>query len=182
MSPGRFAPFASPCQSPSRRLHGLATATFEDAWNLRKYPDSIARSSWDIDVWPADSHTRATVHRNEPRYKERAEKAAAGDFFDIRYGCIVARGVDNLLMAGRCISAGHQAQSSLRIQQTSQATGQAAGTAAALSLKENVTPRELDPMKVVAHRTFLTYRAKSRRTYGGMRSTTPWSVTASRRE
>jgi len=41
-------------------------------------------------------------------------------------------------------------QSSLRIQQTCLATGQAAGTAAALSLKENVTPRALDPDKLVA--------------------------------
>ena len=72
-----------------------------------------------------------------------------GDYFDIRYGCLVAQGVDNLLMAGRCISASHLAEASLRIQQTCMSTGQAAGTAAALSLHDNTTPRELDPMRVV---------------------------------
>jgi len=75
---------------------------------------------------------------------------AAGDYFDIPYGCIVAAGVDNLLMAGQCLSASHVAESSLRIQQTCMATGQAAGTAAAMSIELNVTPRELDPAPLLA--------------------------------
>jgi hypothetical protein len=52
------------------------------------------------------------------------------------------------MMGGRCISAEHESQGSLRIQQTCMATGQAAGAAAALSLKHGNTPRELDPMVV----------------------------------
>ena len=72
-----------------------------------------------------------------------------GEYFDIRYGCIVAQNTDNLLMAGRIISAEHLAESSLRIQQTCIATGEAAGMAAALSIQQNKTPRELDPMIVV---------------------------------
>ncbi len=52
-------------------------------------------------------------------------------------------------MAGRCVSSSHLAQASLRIQQTCMATGQAAGAAAALSLRENATPRELDPALLV---------------------------------
>jgi len=74
----------------------------------------------------------------------------AGEYYDIRYGTIIAKGVDNLLVAGRCLSAEHLAEASLRIQQTCISTGQAAGTASALSLKEGVIPRELEPMKVVA--------------------------------
>ena len=134
----------------SRRLHGLATVTDDDAWRCRKYADGIARSSWDIDVWPADSYTKPAVPRGEGYYQERMKRVHEGDYFDIRYGCIVARGVDNLLMAGRCVSAEHRAEASLRIQQTCMATGQAAGTAAAMSLRERVTPREMDPAKVVA--------------------------------
>jgi hypothetical protein len=74
----------------------------------------------------------------------------SGEYYDIRYGAIVAKGVDNLLVAGRCLSAEHLAEASLRIQQTCISTGQAAGTAAAMSLKEGVTPRKLDAMKVVS--------------------------------
>ena len=80
------------------------------------------------------------------RYHKRM---LAGEYYDIRYGAIIARGVDNLLVAGRCLSAEHSAEASLRIQQTCISTGQAAGVASALSLKEGLTPRELDPMRVV---------------------------------
>jgi len=133
----------------SRRLRGLATVTGQDAREFRKYPDGVARSSWDIDVWPADSYTAPAVDRSTEAYKARHARLVAGEWFDIRYGCLVANGLDNLLMAGRCISAEHVAQSSLRIQQTCMATGQAAGTAAALSLHAGVTPRELDPQRAV---------------------------------
>jgi FAD-dependent oxidoreductase family protein len=133
----------------SRRLRGLATVTEDDARSLRRYPDGIARSSWDIDVWPATSFTAPAVDRETGEFAERRALMQEGACFDIRYGCIVADGLDNLLMAGRCISAEHVAQSSLRIQQTCMATGQAAGVAAALSIEAGVTPRELDPMVVV---------------------------------
>jgi hypothetical protein len=114
-----------------------------------KYPDSIARSSWNIDIWPADSYSAPAVDHSSDEFKRRREKLLTGEYFDIRYGCIVAAGVDNLLMAGRCLSAEHVAESSLRIQQTCMSTGEAAGVAAALSLKEDVTPRGLDPQQVV---------------------------------
>jgi hypothetical protein len=133
----------------SRRLKGLATVSDDDAWSCRKYPDGIARSSWELDVWPADSYSKPAVPRGEEPYRSRQERVRAGDYFDIRYGCLVAAGLDNLLMAGRCISATHRAESSLRIQQTCMATGEAAGTAAALSCVHRTTPRELDPMLVV---------------------------------
>lgn len=134
----------------SRRLRGLATVTADDAREFRKHPDGIARSSWDIDIWPADSYAAPAVDRTSDEWRRRHAKLAAGEYFDIPYGCLVAAGVDNLLMAGRCISAEHVAQSSLRIQQTCMSTGEAAGTAAALSLKAGTTPRELNPAIVVA--------------------------------
>ena len=90
------------------------------------------------------------VDRASEAYVTRHASLKAGAYFDVRYGCLVAAGIDNLLMAGRCISAEHTAQSSLRIQQSCMATGQAAGIAAALSLTQGVTPRELDAATVVA--------------------------------
>jgi len=133
----------------SRRIRGRATVTAQDALEFRKHPDAIARSSWDIDVWPADSYTAPAVDRESEAYKARHARLRAGDWFDIRYGCLLPQGVDHLLVAGRCLSAEHVAQSSLRIQQTCMATGQAAGTAAALSLKAGVPPHELDPAALV---------------------------------
>jgi len=133
----------------SRRLHGLATVTSEDAWRFRKTPDEIARSSWNIDVWPAASYSAPAVPYGEAEYKERIRRMRdEGEYFSIPYGCVVASGLDNLLMAGRCISAEHEAEASLRIQQTCMATGQAAGTAAAMSIERDTTPRELDASAV----------------------------------
>jgi hypothetical protein len=134
----------------SRRVRGMATVTADDAWRLRKYPDGIARSSWEIDIWPAQSYDAPAVPHQEEAYQSRRRQVMQGDYFDIRYGCLVAATVDNLLVAGRCLSAEREAQASLRIQQTCQSTGQAAGTAAALSLQADVTPRRLDPAVVVA--------------------------------
>lgn len=134
----------------SRRLQGLAAVTADDAMGFRKHPDSIARSSWNIDIWPADSYSAPAVDHSTEEFKQRREQLIAGEYFDIPYGCIVAEGIDNLLMAGRCISAVHVAESSLRIQQTCMSTGEAAGVAAALSLRANATPRELDSKAVIS--------------------------------
>lgn len=133
----------------SRRIQGRATVTAADAWDFRKHPDGIARSSWHIDIWPADSYDAPAVPHGDPAYEERTQALRAGAFFDIPYGCLVAQGVDNLLVAGRCLSAEREAQASLRIQQTCQATGQAAGTAAALSLAAGLPPSELDAQVLV---------------------------------
>ena len=65
--------------------------------------------------------------------------------FDIPYRCIVPKVIDNLLVTGRCISIDHKAAMLLspRDIATCICLGQAAGTAAALSVKSKVRPREL---------------------------------------
>ncbi|MCK4782274.1 MAG: FAD-dependent oxidoreductase, partial [Desulfobacteraceae bacterium] len=60
------------------------------------------------------------------------------------YGSILPQKVENLLVAGRCISAEEEAMGQLRLIPVCSATGQAAGTAAALALKEGISPRRLD--------------------------------------
>lgn len=66
--------------------------------------------------------------------------------FDIPYRCIVPLKVDNLFVAGRCISMDHEAASYLepREENTCMILGDASGTAAAQCIKEKVRPRELD--------------------------------------
>jgi len=128
----------------SRRIKGHAVATENDAWNFIKYDDEIAKSSWDIDIWPANDATKPTVARSNEKYKLRIEKMKKGDYFSIRYGSLTPLGVENLLVAGRCISSEHVAQSSLRIQQTCMSTGEAAGAAAAISIKDNINSSKLD--------------------------------------
>ncbi len=136
----------------SRRIHGRAETTGADAFYLRKYADGIARSSWEIDFHQAEQaegkafqFEGRTMDLRSPDYRPRQAKTAEGDWFDIRYGCLLAQDVENLFMAGRCISCDPIAHASLRIQQTCMSLGQAAGTAAALSLKYEIPASELAP-------------------------------------
>jgi hypothetical protein len=62
----------------------------------------------------------------------------------VPYRSLVPQEVENLLVAGRCISAKQDAMVQLRLIPVCFSTGQSAGTAAALALRENTTPRELD--------------------------------------
>ena len=62
------------------------------------------------------------------------EYLAAGEFYEIPYRSLVAAGLDNLLAAGRCISASFIVEASLRIQPTCMSIGEAAGIAAAWAL------------------------------------------------
>jgi hypothetical protein len=60
------------------------------------------------------------------------------------YRCLIPKKVENLLVAGRCVSADHDAQASLRIMPTCATLGEAAGIAAALALKSCGKVRAVD--------------------------------------
>ena len=68
--------------------------------------------------------------------------------YDIPYRSLVPLEIDGLLLSGRNISGTHRAHASYRVMGVAMATGQAAGTAAALSAKEGCVPRKLDYRKV----------------------------------
>lgn len=72
------------------------------------------------------------------------DDAVARGIFGIPYRCLIPKGVDGLLVAGRCISTTHEAQGVIRNIPPCLITGQAAGTAAALAAKKKVKPRKID--------------------------------------
>ena len=63
--------------------------------------------------------------------------------YQVPFRCLVARDVDNLLTAGRCISGDHYALGSYRLTGSVVQTGEAAGLGAALAVERNVLPCEL---------------------------------------
>ncbi len=120
----------------TRRLVGKYVLTGSQAIECEKFDDAVAGGSYIIDI-------------HDPQGKKKAIGGMIkGDCYDIPYRCLLPQNTNNLLVAGRCISVDHVAHSSTRIQGTCIMTGQAAGTAAALSLKENVSPCELDVKKL----------------------------------
>ncbi|MDO4546770.1 MAG: FAD-dependent oxidoreductase [Clostridia bacterium] len=73
-----------------------------------------------------------------------------GRYFGVPYGCLVPRGIENMLVAGRSISSDAVAGSAIRMIPCCMAFGQAAGTAAAMAIKEGITPDKVDTSKLRA--------------------------------
>jgi hypothetical protein len=119
----------------SRRIRGMVTLTAEDLMSRREWPDSIGYGSFFIDI-----HNPAG-----PGMGGQTWRPPKGFCYQIPYRALVPETVDNLLVAGRCVSADHTALGSLRIMATCTVMGEAAGAAAVLSLHEEVAPRDLDP-------------------------------------
>ena len=115
----------------TRRIVGEYVLTGGDCQEGRRFSDAIGRGSYMIDIHdPTGTRTKFT-EINAP-------------FYDIPYRCLVPKRVDGLLVAGRCISADHVAFGSVRVIPACYATGQAAGTAAALAAQEGREPRAVD--------------------------------------
>lgn len=125
-----------------RRLTGHYQLSSEDIEKAHKPEDSIARGYYPIDL-----------HRDGEVGIIQAVYLHPGDWYGIPYRCIVARDLDNLLMAGRCISVTHEALGSTRISPVSMALGQAAGIAAALCTRRGVRPAALAAAEVCAELT-----------------------------
>ena len=110
----------------------------------------------DADVEQGGRHEDVVVHKawflidiHNPAGGGQAEKhSQPATPYDIPYRSLLPREVEGLLLSGRNISGTHRAHASYRVMGVALATGQAAGTAAALSALEGVTPRELDYHKV----------------------------------
>jgi len=98
---------------------GRYQLTREDVISGRKFPDGVARAGWPIELWH-DGHLGATYEYLED-----------GQTYDIPLRSLQARDVDNLFVAGRCMSATHDALGSVRVIGTCLATGEAVGLAAA---------------------------------------------------
>lgn len=108
----------------TRRITGYYQLTAEDILNAKKFPDTIAHSTYPIDIHNPEG--TGTILKRIPE----------GEFYDIPLRCLIPQKIDNLLVAGRCISGTHAAHSSYRVMPVSMATGQAAGVTAALSIKK----------------------------------------------
>ena len=120
----------------SRKVVGEYILTEEDLLSLSRFDDGIATSNYAIDIHNPEG-TGTVWHEFED-----------GQWYEIPYRCLVPKGVDNLLVTGRCISSTHEAQSSYRIMPICAELGQAAGTAVAVAKKDNTGVRDVDIKKV----------------------------------
>jgi hypothetical protein len=115
----------------TRRVYGDARLTGEDVLSARAFNDGIGLCGAPIE----DHHPGA-----DTTWRYLPDGAAVG----IPYGSLVVRDASNVLVAGRCFSATHDAHASVRSMAQCMAMGQAAGTAAALAVAAGRDPREVD--------------------------------------
>ena len=114
----------------TRHIQGEYTLTGQEVYDCVLHPDAIACMATNMDTHNKDN-PGGTLHVPDKPY------------FDVPYGCLVAKGVDNLLVAGRAISADAQAGSAIRMMPSCMAFGQAAGTAAAMAAAADIPVRKV---------------------------------------
>lgn len=160
----------------SRRVAGEYVLTARDLASLRKFDDAIAASHHGYDVhgptgpgnikWAemeVDGQTRYVICKASgygttlppPEGAELTNYRGTRDFdpqdfYDIPYRCLLPESIENLLVAGRCLSADFMAQSGSRLNMLCLAMGESAGLAAALSLRNSVPPRRVEAREIQA--------------------------------
>lgn len=124
----RTAPFLGIRET--RRIVGRYVMNQQDVLGCRHFADAVAVASYPIDIHrPGD---------------QGCTLIWCGDCYDIPYRALVPQGVENLLVAGRAISTTHEAMGATRVMATCMAMGEAAGRAAAIAVRDNIRPSEVD--------------------------------------
>ncbi|TBL70394.1 FAD-dependent oxidoreductase [Paenibacillus thalictri] len=122
----------------TRHIVGDYTMTEQDVLSSRAFLDGIACGTFAIDIHP-------------PEGEQQVFTGSGKAVYEIPYRSLLPQGLDNLLVAGRSVSATHNAFGSVRVMATAMGIGQGAGTAAALALAGNLTTRQVD-VKLVRSR------------------------------
>ena len=117
----------------TRQAQGVATLANADILAGRKFADAIARSPWPIEL-----HAGA-----KPRVEWLLD-----DWYEVPFGCFVPERGEGLLVAGRCLSAQHEAVASARVTAQCFSYGHAIGHAAAMCIESRTEPRALDGREV----------------------------------
>lgn len=107
----------------SRRIEGIYKLTEEDILQGKKFKNPAAKSNYPIDI-----------HGNNKDENELT-KLSEGDYYDIPIECLIPRGISNLMVAGKALSATFKAQGSARIQPNCIAMGESAGNYLAEKIK-----------------------------------------------
>lgn len=119
----------------SRRIVGDYILTENDLLENRRFPDAVAYGGW-----PIDNHAPRGLDDTdiEPSFVRQFP-----GLYTIPYRCYCNKNFENLMQAGRIISASKLAMASTRVMGTCAVGGQAAGTAAAICIHKKCLPREL---------------------------------------
>ena len=114
----------------TRRIRGDYFITQQDIIEAKKFEDAIATGTYRVEIWEPDGQGVSFHH-------------VIGTWYTIPYRSLLPKGLDNVLVAGSCISGQMIAMAAWAIMPVCFKTGQAAGTAASMCIKENTRPRDI---------------------------------------
>ena len=120
----------------TRRIMGEYELTLDDILEGRMHEDGICTCAFSIDIHQPDGLSQEGYEYHTKPYH-------------IPYRSLVPLKVENLLVAGRCISGSYEAHASYRVTGDCVAMGQAAGIAAAIAVKNTIPPRNIDPRDLI---------------------------------
>lgn len=120
----------------SRHIKGKYCLTVEDICEGKRFPDSVCVFGYGMDVHSRDGKMAGGFH------------GESADMYEIPYRCLIPENCKNLLVAGKTICAESQAAGSLRVMPACMATGQAAGAAAFLAVRNGCKPEEIPVHKL----------------------------------
>ena len=123
-----------PGKRESRRYQGDYVINQNDVLEGGQFDDVVAYGGWPMD----DHHPGGIMHPGQPSKLYHAPSP-----WKIPYRSLYSCNIENLMFAGRNISASHAAFSSCRVMATCSILGQAVGTAAALAIAEKISPRQV---------------------------------------
>ena len=115
----------------SRRIVGDYVLQAQDIIEGVEFPDVISRNAYPIDIHSPDGQGVQTINLKAQAYC-------------LPYRVLLPKGIEGLLVVGRCISCTHETLAAVRTQPSVMALGQAGGTAAALAVTAGCSPRKID--------------------------------------
>ncbi|MCX6346250.1 MAG: FAD-dependent oxidoreductase [Armatimonadetes bacterium] len=129
----------------TRRIVGEYIFCARDVIEGKKYDDAICRLAYPVDVHSG----KGEGYTKDEEWVSGPQLPPKGDWYEIPYRCLLPLGLPNVLVAGRCISSTQAGNGAVRIMPACIAMGEAAGTAAAISLKCGVTPADIDVSELI---------------------------------
>lgn len=127
----------------TRHFEGIESISENDILEAKYYENWVVRRAWfnfDVHNLTGASLDKTGVQKN---WKQQSD-------YTIPYGCLLPKNVEGLLLSGRNISGSHLAHSNFRIMSVCIALGEAAGAAAAISIKQNKRLRDVDAKDIQA--------------------------------
>ena len=119
----------------TRRIIGEYILQEEDVISARKFDDGILLCG-------------APIEDHNPSSTTKWKYLEEGEVYSLPYRCLIPKGSVNLLVAGRCISATHDAHASMRSIAQCMAMGEVAGVASAIAISDNLSANEIDVNKL----------------------------------